>query len=102
MGAGWTSVGGFDRHAVNQKVEPWPGVLSTPILPPIMCVSCLAMVNPKPVPPYLQVIDPSTYAKDSKIVVCISGAMPMPVSRTVKYNSVDGASGRGVGSRPVL
>jgi hypothetical protein len=32
---------------VNQKVLPTPGVLSTPISPPIICASCLVMARPE-------------------------------------------------------
>ena len=49
----------FSKSAVNQKVEPWPGVLSTPIWPPISSTSCLEIASPNPVPPYLRVVEPS-------------------------------------------
>jgi len=39
------------RRTVNQKFEPAPGALSTPISPPILCVSWRQMARPRPVPP---------------------------------------------------
>ena len=44
---------------VNQKVEPCPGTLSTPMSPPISSTSRLQMAKPSPVPPYLRVVDAS-------------------------------------------
>ena len=35
-------------------------------------------------PPYLRVVEPSAWAKASKISRCLSGGMPMPVSLTAK------------------
>ena len=37
--------------SVNQKVLPRPGVLSTPIAPPIVSTRCLTIERPSPVPP---------------------------------------------------
>ena len=51
--------GGISKTAVNQKVEPSPSRLSSPIFPPIFSTSCLEMANPRPVPPYLRVVDTS-------------------------------------------
>ena len=46
-------------RTVNQKRLPWPGSLSTPVLPPIMSTRRRVMARPRPVPPYLRVVDPS-------------------------------------------
>ena len=43
-------------RTVNQKVLPWPRVLSTPTVPPIRLASCLVMAKPRPVPPYWRVV----------------------------------------------
>ena len=67
---------------MNRNVLPWPGALSTQIRPPINSTSCVEMVSPRPVPPYLRVVDPSACVKASKIIRCFSVGMPMPVSRT--------------------
>ena len=45
--------------AVNQKVEPLPSALSTPISPPINVASSRQMARPRPVPPNLRVVDES-------------------------------------------
>ena len=45
------------KTAVNQKVEPSPSRLSTPIFPPIISTSCLQIASPRPVPPYLRVVE---------------------------------------------
>ena len=50
----------FSSTAVNQKVEPFPSSLTTPISPPISSASCLETASPNPVPPYLRVIEAST------------------------------------------
>ena len=71
------------NRAVKAKVLPRPGSLSTVILPPIRATSRAAMVRPRPVPPYLRVVEVSSCSKARKIVSCLSGGMPMPVSRTV-------------------
>ncbi|MNS96021.1 hypothetical protein D3C72_1303020 [compost metagenome] len=45
------------------------------------------MVRPRPVPPKRRVVDVSAWAKAEKIASCTSGAMPMPVSRTLKHST---------------
>src|ERR1039458_9808726 len=42
------------------------------------------IVRPKPVPPYLRVMDASAWENDSKISRCLSAGMPIPVSLTTK------------------
>src|SRR2546430_12707623 len=49
----------LSNFAVNQNAEPLPRVLSTPIWPPIISTNCLEIARPRPVPPYLRVVDPS-------------------------------------------
>ena len=50
----------------NQNVEPAPGVLSTPIRPPISSTSCLEIARPRPVPPYLRVVEASAWRERSE------------------------------------
>ena len=45
----------------NQKVEPSPGALIRPILPPISSTSCRQMASPSPVPPNWRVVDESAW-----------------------------------------
>ena len=68
---------------VNQKVEPFPSVLSTPIWPPINSTNCLEIARPKPVPPYFLVVEASTWVKDWNSFFWSPGAIPIPVSLTL-------------------
>ena len=77
----------MQNSAVNEKVLPWPGSLSTQIFPPIISTNRLQMVNPSPVPPYSRVVDESAWVKLSNIWGCFSRGMPMPVSRTENNSS---------------
>src|SRR4030043_1459749 len=51
---------------VNQKVEPFPSLLSTPIWPPIILTNCFEIESPRPVPPCLRVVEESTWVKGWK------------------------------------
>ena len=65
---------------MNQNVLPAPGVLSTPIVPPIISTSRLEIASPRPVPPYLRVVELSACEKDWNNRSRASGPMPIPVS----------------------
>ena len=71
-------------RTVNEKVLPLPGVLSTPMAPPINSTSRAQMARPRPVPPYFRVVELSACSNGRKIADCLSAGMPMPVSRTSK------------------
>src|SRR6202048_1391727 len=43
------------------KVEPLPGLLSTAMVPPIIWQKRLLIASPRPVPPYLRVVDASAW-----------------------------------------
>ena len=79
---------GGSSGTVNQKVEPRPGWLSTPMVPPINSTSCLQMARPRPVPPYWRVVEESTWEKLLNRRARRSGAMPMPESLTAKRRMV--------------
>ena len=70
--------------SVNQKVEPTPGVLSTPQLPPISSHSLRTIARPRPVPPKRRVMELSVCEKDWNRRGSASGGMPTPVSCTSK------------------
>ena len=70
------------KSAVKWKVVPLPDSLSIQISPPIIFTRRLLMVSPKPVPPYLRVVEVSAWEKAWNSLACCSGVMPMPVSRT--------------------
>jgi len=64
---GASSRGGSGRScscAVNQKVEPLPSSLSTPIDPPSSSQSLRLIASPSPVPPYLRVVEASACVND--------------------------------------
>src|ERR1019366_43169 len=67
------------RYTVN--VLPSPGVLVSVISPPSRATSSRLIERRSPVPPYWRAVMPSAWAKASKMRICSSGAMPMPVSR---------------------
>jgi hypothetical protein len=54
------------RLAVNQNLEPLPGVLTAPISPSIFAVNALAIARPRPVPPYRRVNDPAAWVNGAK------------------------------------
>ena len=65
------------------KVDPLPSVLSTRMSPFISWQSLWQIARPSPVPPYLRVVDESTWLNALKSRSIRSGGMPMPVSCTV-------------------
>ena len=70
------------RASVNQKVEPLPSVLSTPISPPIRWTRREVMARPRPVPSWRRVEEASTWLNFSNTCFSLSFGMPMPVSVT--------------------
>ena len=64
------------------NVLPSPGALASLISPPSSFDSSRLIARPKPVPPYLRDVEPSACWNASKMICCLSGAMPMPVSVT--------------------
>ena len=80
--------------AVKRKVLPSPTTLSTQMVPCMSSTMRLEMARPRPVPPYLRVVEESAWEKFSKILPSFSWGMPMPVSLTRKRRR---AGGRVVG-----
>ena len=66
----------------SEKVEPWPGWLTTVMSPPMIVASWRLIASPSPVPPKRRVVEPSSCTKASKIAAWFSGRMPVPVSTT--------------------
>src|SRR5271166_5210962 len=56
------------NFAVNQKVEPAPGALSTPMLPPICSTNLRAIASPRPVPSWGR---PPSWIKARKSCACL-------------------------------
>ena len=53
----------FSIGTVNQNVEPSLGTLATPMRPPSSVTSSFEMARPRPVPPNLRLVLPSTCVK---------------------------------------
>ena len=66
------------RYSVN--VLPSPGMLTSRISPPSSFDSSRLIARPRPVPPYLRDVEPSACWNASKMICCLSGEMPIPVS----------------------
>ena len=79
--------------------DPAPGRDDTVMAPPSSRASSRLIDRPRPVPPYLRLVVPSACWNASKIMASLSGAMPIPVSRTVKATIGRGSSGRPVAPR---
>src|SRR5581483_7668607 len=79
---------------VTRKVAPAPNSESTVSVPPCISTMRLEIARPRPVPPFLRVLELSTCGNSSKILAWSSGAMPGPVSRTVTMKRPFSASAR--------
>ncbi len=66
------------------NVLPWPGMLRSWISPPSKLASSRLMARPNPVPPYLRLVLASACWNASKMMRCLSRAIPMPESVTSK------------------
>ncbi|MNN16562.1 hypothetical protein D3C81_1297060 [compost metagenome] len=73
---------GRARSTVKQL--PLPSSLVRPMPPSIIVTRRRVIDRPSPVPPKRRVVDPSSCWKASKTASCMSAAMPMPVSRTLR------------------
>ena len=68
----------------NQKVDPCPSRVSTPISPPIASTRPLQIARPSPVPPCARVVEASTCENRRNSLASAAASMPAPVSRTSK------------------
>src|SRR6202048_1050246 len=59
------------------KVEPRPGSLATVMSPPIIWQKRLLIASPRPVPPYLRVVDASAWENSWNSLPLFSGVLPM-------------------------
>ena len=80
--SGLSPIRGRGRSAMN--TVPSPGALETVISPPKAWTSSRQMDRPRPVPPYLRVVEASACSNLEKILAACSAVMPMPVSRTLR------------------
>jgi hypothetical protein len=63
-------------------------VLVRRISPPSISAISRLIASPRPVPPYLRLVEPSACWNASKMICCFSGGMPMPVSLTLIWITV--------------
>ena len=68
------------------NVEPSPARLETETVPPIISQNRLLIASPRPVPPYLRVVETSACVNGWNSLAHCSGVMPIPVSVIVKTN----------------
>ena len=73
------------------NVLPRPGVDVSRISPPSSRDSSRLIARPRPVPPYLRLVEPSACWNASKMICCLSAGMPMPVSVTANASTSGGA-----------
>src|ERR1035438_1054188 len=69
---------------VKKNDVPFPTSLSTQIFPPIISERRLLITKPRPVPPYVLVVEASTWLKDLNNLSILSEGIPIPVSLTIK------------------
>ena len=94
------SCSGRRKESSTVKVLPWPGVLSTLMMPPIRSTRFLVMAMPRPVPCIWLMRSLSSRLKASKTCFWNSSLMPMPSSWTEKRSfTYWGAAGRSVTER---
>ena len=73
-------------RTMNSLPLPGPSLIAV-TLPPCISASERAMVRPMPSPPSERARERSPWAKSSNIFGILSGAIPMPVSRTLMTRS---------------
>ena len=73
---------------LKENALPFPFSLFTCTVPFIISTSCFVMERPRPVPPKRLVMEASAWLKLSKRESCCSFVIPIPVSFTIKNNSI--------------
>ncbi len=72
---------------MNRKVEPRPGADSTQMRPACSSMILREIARPRPVPPLVRVVEPSSCRNSSNTRSRSSGAIPGPVSATATSNA---------------
>ena len=78
---------GRSNDTVKWNVLPLPGSLSSQMRPPSSATRFVEIARPRPVPPYLRVVEPSAWMNGLKIAACCSCGTPMPVSDTLNRST---------------
>ena len=81
---------------VTSNRVPLPNSLFTSIKHPMLTASDRAMGSPSPAPSNRRFVDPSAWLNGSKIVVSCTGAMPIPVSETIRLPGAAHPFGRAI------
>ena len=85
---GWPAASAVGAWIVKKNVDPLPGPsLVAHMRPPISSARRLLIARPRPVPPYLRVVDESACENDWNSRPMPSADRPMPVSRTANVSS---------------
>jgi hypothetical protein len=84
------------------EVLPRPCSLCTLIPPPIRAARRAAIDSPRQVPPYLRVVELSSCSNARKILSCLSGGMPIPVSVTLNRSPTSPTAARLPGGNAFL
>ncbi len=81
---GWTRASRerTSRGTNTLNEDPLPGADLTLIVPPIESTSFFVIASPRPVPPYLRVVELSAWVNASNSLSVAWGAIPIPVSWT--------------------
>ena len=87
---GGACTGAPDREP--EKFDPSPGVLSTPISPPIRSTGCWQIARPSPVPPKRLAYGLVGLGEGVNSRGSTAGSIPMPLSRTLKWKNDSGVS----------
>ena len=80
---GWPSMAQADSRGEMERTAV-AGFALHPDRPAHVLHQPQEIVSPRPVPPYLRVVEPSACVNASKICCCFSAGIPIPVSRTEK------------------
>ena len=101
-GSGSGASAATPRSIVNQNVLPRPGSPCAPIVPPMSSTSSRQMLSPRPVPPWVRVVDESACENGSNSRSACSASMPIPVSVTSKRTQRPRALGSPSVTRTVI
>ena len=98
--ASWVTGASGVKFTVNSKTVPARSCpVTRRIPPPMSCTSWREMARPKPVPPYLRVVELSSWLKGVNSACKRSEGMPMPESLTSKRSNPSGEPSRGARTR---
>ena len=98
----FTMAGLYSIGRNNVNVLPVPASLSSSMEPPSRSARPRLMESPRPVPPYLRLVEPSACWKASKMIFCLSFEIPIPVSLISNATTCLALSRLGLACLPVV